>query len=278
MKVAAKEAYGRRLRSENDALRRLAQREEVADSVPRALALVEVDDRLFFAQTAVGGSQMNMAVSRRWRKTARGAAHDHDRVLAWLARLHSLASGESESVDSRRVGEQVDRVLEGTPRRRETLSHIEALAREWPDATLPTLPGHGDLTPANCFLDRGCLRVIDWEDGLGLRTPLADMVTFLVEYARWAAPTRRRPLDRPAALRAAFLGDGWLAEITGRTFRQYVRDLGLPPAAAEYLFIATLAELATGTAPIAHPRHAAGYWTDALRLYSRDHESSSLRG
>jgi thiamine kinase-like enzyme len=277
VKVAHKGKYARRLRNEYDALRHLAEREEVADSVPRPLALLEFNNRLVSAQTAVGGTQMNVVVSRRWRTTAHGAAQDHQHVLVWLARLHSRATSECKCVDSGGVVEHVDRLLQDTPRRRQMLSHVEALAREWRDAALPLVPGHGDLTPANCFLDRRHLRVIDWEGGLRLRTPLADIVTFLVEYARWLSSWRQRPLARPDALRAAFLTETWLAELTGRTFRDYLQKLGSPPAAAEYLFIATLAELAAGVAPIAHPRRAASYWTELLRVYSRDHEISNLR-
>jgi hypothetical protein len=128
---------------------------------------------------------------------------------------------------------------------------------------------------SNCLLGDGRIRVIDWEGGVGTRTPTADLVIFLTHYVP-AQPTHRNRLpDHEDAFRAALLDDGWLASLTGATFRAQLGRLGVPPEAEEYLFVAALAELACGQARTAHGL-AQRYWARLLAIYAAGHERSWL--
>lgn len=143
---------------------------------------------------------------------------------------------------------------------------------------LPLLPGHGDLGTTNIVIDGDAVGICDWEGGSGVRPPLADIVVFLNHYGR-ALPTPAYRLPaRLDAFRAVFVDDGWLARLAARSLEHHLARVGLDGEAAEYLFIATLSDLAAGTAPTAHAQATTRFWTSALKTYAEERARAPLAG
>ncbi|MFD0853611.1 hypothetical protein ACFQ07_15345, partial [Actinomadura adrarensis] len=156
--------------------------------------------------------------------------------------------------------------------RSDLLAFITHTGTQLGPLAVPTRQLHGDLGPSNYFIDRGQLRVVDWEGSVPQGAPLAETVLFLNHYAR-ALPGRHNQLPKPdRAFHEAFLGDTWLRHLTWETFRDELRSLALPPEAAEYLFVATLADLAGGHAPTAHAKRKGTQrnWTELLGVYASE--------
>ena len=54
--------------------------------------------------------------------------------------------------------------------------------------------------------------------------------------------------------------------------------LGLPLEAQVYLFVATLLDLADGTAPAAHAATNTGFWTGAVVDYAKHRDTAAMAG
>ncbi|MGH3664701.1 MAG: hypothetical protein ACRDU8_01190 [Egibacteraceae bacterium] len=265
--------YQQRLRREHQALQAVSQRPELRGTVPEPLTMFTTGPRLVLAQTGLPGTPLTVRARQRIRPSPRRSAAEHRQLLDWLERLQG-GGGQRVVVDADKVLEQAAAAIHGDDEAAGFLSDLRAMAADWSDLTLPLLPGHGDLAPSNCLLHGGQVRVIDWEGGVGTRTPLADLIIFLNHYARCQPETGYLPPVAIEAFRRAFLGHGWLAALTARSFERHIRYLGLPVAAREYLLVATLTELATGEASTAHATRAKGYWTTFLRAYAAGRRST----
>jgi thiamine kinase-like enzyme len=150
------------------------------------------------------------------------------------------------------------------------LRHLEAMGERWDGLEIPLRCVHGDLAPTNCLIDGNRSGVIDWDGATARRSPLPDLLFFLYQYARVHPQRAFRPRGE-STFRLAFLADGWLADLSARSYRQQLRRLGLPVEAGEYLFAATVVDLATGRTPTAHAAAAVRQWKAALHEYAAHH-------
>lgn len=278
LKVDALPDAQRRLRQEFEALA-WHDAPTMRALMPAPVALLPVGPWLVLAETALPGVPLHVILRRRIRSCAHKTARDHAGVLACLATLHAGRSGRPTPFDAAELLRRLRACLpDDVPEREPFLRAVEAEAERFPDLLIPLLPGHGDLTPSNCLVSGSSVGLTDWEGGLGFREPLTEIVVYLNHYAR-ALPVRRHrmPGGTVAALHA-FAGDGWLAEVTARTFAAQLHRLGLPPAAARLLLASALADLAAGVAPIAHGRRPVTRrtWTELLTLYARAADRSLI--
>ncbi len=276
LKVDAFPLHQPRLHAEYQALSWVWRTPGMRASVPEPIALFPTGSGLVLAQSGVPGVPLSVALRRRWRSDARAAARDHAMVFGWLADLHASGRPAPPAVfDAKRMlgrlrtglGLVADGGLEPYG---SFLKVLKAEASQFAGLRIPVLPGHGDLAPSNCQISGDDVAVVDWEGGVGPREPLADLVVFLNHYAR-AAPLPGQRLPTPAgAFERAFLGDGWLARLTATSFCEQLSRHGLPAEAGHVLFVSTLGDLATGTAPTAHARRLTNrrYWAESLARYA----------
>ena len=268
VKVDHDPRYRPRLLAEHSVLQALRHLPAVAGSVPEPLGLAVSAPRVALAQSGLPGTPLNLLMRRRPRPAQRYGEADHRLVLEWLARLHAEPSPGTTVLRSAAVLDAVERGVGRTPAAVRFAREVRAMGEVFADVELPLLPGHGDLGSTNLLLDGDAVGVCDWEGGSGARPPLADIVLFLNHYGR-ALPTPAYRLPaRLDAFRATFVDDGWLARLTARSLAHHLAHVGLDAEAAEYLFIATLADLAAGSAPTAHARSTTRFWTSALRTYA----------
>ncbi|MBA3372694.1 MAG: hypothetical protein M3493_05200 [Actinomycetota bacterium] len=277
IKVDHSARYRHRLVAEHEALTALRPREDLTGTVPRPLGLVRTKRRIIVIQTGLPGRPMNVVLRQRGRASARISARDHEGTFDWLSTLQSRPPAGTVTIHPDAVHERVATAVgEPLDRQRAFLRHVRDLGTAIGQVQLPLLPGHGDLGTSNCLLDRSAVRVIDWEGGAHPRTPIEDAVLLLNHYAR-ALPVSHLPPNRFDAFHRAFLNGDWLGELTARSFGRHLRRLGLPVGLDEYLFVAALADLATGHAQTAHVDATVTYWTMLLRSYADRFAESVLR-
>ena len=277
VKVDHQPRYQPRLRAEHAALVELRDRDALRGSVPEPLGLSETPRRVVLAQSGLPGTPLNLLMRRRRRVAHTYAETDHRLVLDWLARLHLPAASESVVLRAAAVVEAVTRGMDSVPDGSRFAREVSAMGEAFGDIRLPLLPGHGDLGTTNVVLDGRAVGVYDWEGGSGLRPPLPDLVLFLNHYARALPTSAYRLPARLDAFGAAFLDDGWLGRLTAGSYFDYLRRLELPVETAEWLFIATLAELAGASAAIAHAQATTRFWTSALHAYARERSQAPIR-
>lgn len=278
VKVDTNPEYQPRLREEHDALTRVAADPAMAGLAPLPLGVHRCGDAVVMAQSALPGTSLNILLRQRFRQSRRRSARDHARLLSWLHTFHGSASEETVTVTPEGVLELLTQSLPSElPGAGELTEWMARTGAELGDLTVPVRPLHGDLGPSNCFVHRGRMRVVDWEGEVAQGSPLAEVVLFLNHYARAIPGPDAQMPDPRESFREAFLGRGWLRELTWDTWRRQLRALGLPEEAAEYLFVATMVDLATGQAPTAHAKRAGSRrnWSGLLALYAEQRQAAS---
>jgi hypothetical protein len=276
VKVDHDPRYRPRLLAEHSALRALHDLLAVAGSVPEPLGLAVSARRVALAQSGLPGTPLNLLMRRRPRSARRYGEADHRLVLEWLARLHAGPSPGTTVLRSATVRELVERGVGRAPGAVRFAREVRGMGAVFGDVELPLLPGHGDLGTTNLLVDGDAVGVCDWEGGGGARPPLADIVVFLNHYGR-ALPTPAYRLPaRLDAFRATFVDDGWLARLSARSLARQLDHVGLDAEAAEYLFLATVADLAAGSAPTAHAGSTTRFWTSALKTYAEQRARAPL--
>lgn len=277
LKIGTNEQSQRRLRAEHAALERVAGALTVAGRAPTPLGLFSTPTAVVLAQSGLPGVPLNVVLRRRLRLGARSSRRDHAQVADWLTALRAHDTGRAATVDVETVAGRLEDVLPaGLPRGREIMRRVTAVGRSLGPLRVPLVPVHGDLVPSNCLVSGDGVNVIDWEAALPEGEPLVEIVRFLNGYARRIPDGRRRIPARPAAFRRAFIEEGWLADVTHTTWRRQLAELQLPAEAADYLFLATLAELATGQAGGAHAGGAASRrrWSELLVMFTTERAGS----
>ncbi len=161
------------------------------------------------------------------------------RVVDWLLLFHRETSRGHEPLR----GDRIEALVRGPveqylgkfrpgPAERDlldrTLRDAEALAR----ANLPLVGHHGDLCPANLFLDGDLLEVIDWETPLDPRLPTHDLIHLLACLGGAAGEAE----DDFAWYQESFFGRGLLAEMSRDALLRYARSMGIPFEALRPLF------------------------------------------
>ncbi|GAA1467363.1 aminoglycoside phosphotransferase family protein [Nocardiopsis exhalans] len=271
--------YQPRLRQEHDALVRAAASPAMAGLAPLPLGVHQCGDAVVMAQTALPGTPLNVVLRRRFRQSRRLSARDHARVLTWLNTFHGSVSEESVIISPAVVLERLAQALPSeAPGAEELTRWVSGTGADLGALTVPVRPLHGDLAPSNCFVHRGRVRVVDWEGEVAQGPPLAEVLVFLNHYARAIPGPDSRLRDPQERFLEAFSGQGWLNDLTWDTWRRQLRALGLPEEAAEYLLVATLADLAAGQAPTAHAKRSGSRhnWSGLLALYAEQRQTASV--
>lgn len=264
-------AHQPRLYQEHETLARVSANPTMASLVPAPLGVYECGDAVVMTQTALPGTPLHVLLRRRLRQSRRRSAQDHARFQSWLSTFHGSASDETVTVEPEVVLERLAQTLPAEASGAEELSRWMAQTGSGLGAlTVPVRPLHGDMGPTNCLIHRGRMLVVDWEGEVTQGSPLAEVLLFLSYYARAIPGPDSRLRDPVEGFRAAFVEQGWLQDLTWITWSSTLRDLGLPEEAAEYLFVATLADLASGQAPVAHANRGKTQrnWSNILAIYA----------
>ncbi|WGW12328.1 phosphotransferase [Saxibacter everestensis] len=273
LKVDDLERHKVRLRAEFANLTTVSSKESLHGTVPAPLALAQVGDKLVLAQTGIGGIPLNAVLRRRLLQSARGTERDHSLIVNWLRRFHAVSTPTAPNLlNPDVIHERLVRTLPDGPEQwTGLLSRVEGAGHDFAGTPIPQVWCHGDLGPSNCLSRGQNIGVIDWEGGPALGNPLGDLTLFLNYYARAMPVAGRKLLLHEEAFERAFLGEGWLARVTRSTFRKEMAVHGLPVEALPYLLLATLADMAGGTAGTAHsnrPNFRLAY-QDRLGRYAR---------
>jgi len=221
------------------------------------------------AHAGLPGIPLTIRARNRLRGSIRQNEVEQRALLRWLHLLQASPPPERFSIDADRGLRQLRRLVGDTPGARGLEARLQPTADSWGGLALPMVLGHGDLTAGNVLLHQGKVRVFDWEGGLDQRMALADLVVFLINYARWQRTRDGWVVSRAAGFRRAFGTRGWLVRLSAETFGRHLDHLGLPRDAAEGLFVTTLVELADGRVGAAHTEMSRRVWTSHLRAYTR---------
>ena len=271
VKADTNPAYQPRLYQEHDALVRVGADPAMAGLVPAPLGVHPCGDAVVMAQTSLPGTPLNVQLRRRFRHSRRRSTRDHAMFRSWLHTFHGSAPDASTTVEPGVVLERLARTLPAeAPGAGELSRWMARTGAELGTLTVPVRPLHGDLAPSNCFVHRGRMLVVDWEGEVAQGSPLAEVLLFLNHYARAVPDANSLLRDPRESFQDAFSGQGQLNELTWSTWTSTLRDLGLPAEAAEYLFVATLADLASGNAATAHATRGKSRlnWSNLLALYA----------
>lgn len=263
--------YQPRLYQEHQALVRVGADPAMEGIAPMPLGVHRCGDAVVMAQTALPGTPLNVLLRRRSRQSRRRSAQDHKQLLSWLGTFHGAGSAEAVTVEPWDVANGLARALPADAVGSEELfGWVERTGTDLGPLALAVRPLHGDLGPSNCFVYRGRMRVVDWEGGVEQGVPLAETAVFLNHYARALPGSDARLCDPRESFREAFLGRGWLGELTWSTWCEVLDGLGVPARAAEYLLVATLVDLALGRAPTAHAARSGSRrnWSNLLAVYA----------
>jgi hypothetical protein len=278
VKVDTNPDHQPRLREEHDALVRVAENPAMAGLAPLPLGVHRCGDAVVMAQSALPGTSLNILLRQRSRQSRRRSTRDHAQMLTWLNTFHGSAAEETVTVTPEGVLELVAQTLPAeAPGAEELTRWMSSTGSGLGDLAVPVRPLHGDMGPSNCFVHRGRMRVIDWEGEVVQGPPLAEVMLFLNHYARAIPGPNAQMPDPRDSFREAFLGQGWLRELTWDTWRTQLRALGLPEEAAEYLLVTTMADLAAGRAPTAHAKRAGSRrnWSGLLALYAEQRQTAA---
>lgn len=271
VKADTNPTYQPRLYQEHDALVRVCADQAMAGLAPVPLGVHRCGDAVVMAQTALPGTPLNVELRRRFRHSRRRSAQDHARLLSWLSAFHGSAQQETVTIEPEVVLERLARTLPlEAPGAGELSRWMARAAADLGALTVPVRPLHGDLAPSNCFVHRGRMLVVDWEGEVAQGPPLAEVLLFLNHYARAIPGPDSRLRDPEEGFREAFSEQGWLGELTWGTWSTALRGMGQPVEVAEYLFVATLVDLATGRAPTTHAKRGQSQrnWSNLLALYA----------
>jgi hypothetical protein len=235
--------------------------EELADTIPRVIEVVDFEGRPAAVMSAVHGLPMTTSYMR-GRHTARPTfvAADFAAIGAWLERFQVIsASGRRIALDmdggvgsrlrSRFPDEALDAALDG-------LAEIHARLREH---SVPETAVHGDLWMGNVLMSEGRVSgVVDWEAAATRGQPVRDLARFAHVYAlyldrrtRLGRRVRGHPELRAgcwgAGVRYALEGRGWFPDL----FRGFLQDglarLGAPRSSWRDVALAAVAEVAALT-------------------------------
>ena len=278
IKIDIQPTHKSRLHAEFAALTELGGHPRIQGRVPVPVALFDVGNRCVLAQTGIPGVPLNVVLRRRLRVTRRRFSADQDRVLGWLADLQDVGRLDRVPFNAEVALSRMQATLQS--RSGGAASFLRAMTRQAGlglEMSLPATAGHGDLGPSNCLISSaGQVGVIDWEGGVGLRSPLVDIVVFLHHYAR--ALSTQRHAGAGGAFRRAFLADGWVAELTASGLHAQLRRLGVSPEGAPLLVAATIADLACGETRSVHEHRPASrrHWAMCLELFADGHQRSLL--
>jgi aminoglycoside phosphotransferase (APT) family kinase protein len=223
--------------------------ELLATAIPRPIALVETPS-VALVQEAMAGRTLARSISLPHHGFA-GKAAELRAVVCWVTDMHARGLDGSETWDDSRVAIVSERL--NTFAKRFELSAIEQdviastidRANRLRGTRIPRVWEHGDLTLWNVLIDRGRVRVIDWE-GASVGTPLCDVLRITDQWHA-AMLGAIRPADR-ATVRSWIVRPPATPSPATRVVREaidgYVDHLGLPPALEDVLHVACLADLA----------------------------------
>jgi hypothetical protein len=186
-------------------------------SIPEALGLYRAGNSLVLASRAQEGHRLMVP-----NLTARGSYVGPRLVRRFLARAFTWSNDLAEATRAPRdasgseLQEIAERFLAAYPCHGRTGAEIRAFARSLGRERITWTPSwqHREMSEGNVLIQRGGLRVIDWEHASGRSEPWFD-----VAYAPGALALLARRQSGVASVRQAALvalgADGW----TGRTLR-----------------------------------------------------------
>lgn len=215
---------------------------DLADTIPRYVTTLRVDQRPVLVATAMPGTPMSIGYHQ-WMHTARPNAVRTDFTLAagWLAQFQARTAGSSRTdVWWPDVVEGVRGRWDGHDRLGAALDLLAPAASRLARRPVPSTAVHGDLWCGNLLVDgRRIAGVVDWEDGAAVGNPLRDVARFALSYCLYldrhtrhghvvaGHPGLRRTGLAPG-LRYGLLGRGWLPDLTRSFLADGLERLGLP--------------------------------------------------
>lgn len=246
-------------RAEASLLSRLAQRSDLAGSIPRAVALGQIGGTWYLVQTALSGRPMPVRGPLSDPRRAARAAADLRRAGQWLLGLHT---GEPLAAD--RAGltaaarETFDRLVRSfalSPAQRAALAELDLDAAGAAGAFIE----HGDFTPHNLLVAPEGLRVIDWTDARPMGFALQDLFLFATSYvlrARAAAGLEAVV----GAFAQSFLERGLVSAVVRSEVHRHATVLGIERGALPALFALFLAQRCLREAELLERCSELGTW------------------
>lgn len=243
-KVARQRGDGTALRHEAAMLTRLAG-SELAGSVPRLVALDDLDGHPVLVQTAVRGDALNVRRARHYGGALLAAG------ACWSARAPLTGRSGGEWYDG--YVTRPLQVLRAQPAvDPSAVERARAMTASLARAGLPLVLEHGDLREGNVLHRRDGIAVVDWETGRPDGMPAADLAVFGA-YLAAASAGDRSPAAVASAVAASFgpSGAGRAAvgeELAGRGLPRQLAAAVVPAALARHA-AALLDRLAAAGAP-----------------------------
>lgn len=214
----------------------------LANTVPRYVRSLRVDDLPVLVATAVPGTPMSVAYHA-WHHTAhrRSVQRDFRLVSRWLRELQQVTAQLPGPLTW--PAEVLDMVLgrwDGHPLLGDALARLQVAAGHLTDLPVPSTTVHGDFWFGNVLVQDGQVSgVVDWEHATLTGCPLRDPARFALSYSLYL--DRHVPRGRPvpghhglrrngfgAGIAHGLHGAGWYPATVRRFLGDSLGRLGLP--------------------------------------------------
>jgi hypothetical protein len=273
MKIAFTKLEAGFLRYEHGALAELRPQlpVEMRRSMPRALGIAEIDGNTVFSMEALPGKRLLVPnLGGAGGSLPRKLLGDfYRKSFEWSHDL-AIATSSRRRLDGSALADIVDRYMRLAPESGPTAdrlagfrSAVEASGAEWSPSWQ-----HADLAVGNVLIDRGELRLLDWEHASAESQPWFDLAQSPGATARLARRQTGAGSSREAAMRA--LGrQGWAGEVL-RAEMERIWDDRMPLGWA-----VALASMATAIRQADDARMGAEDWTELTAALFADDELRS---
>jgi|GEM_PF-3407652 len=191
LKTSSSPDYVSNLERESGIIGALQDLTKDPGSLPRVGKRISVNGQHFFPEEYLCGENLREVLRAMGRDNSyRGACLVLDRLDAWHATFHSTFSGEKKPL-AFFYTPVVQSFIDSHIANRETLALLrsirdvlETLGKE--QAGLVPVIAHNDLWPGNFIIQKGRVRVVDWERATEQSAPLFDyywmMISAAIEY------------------------------------------------------------------------------------------------
>jgi len=216
----------------------------IADTVPRYVETLRLDDRPVLVSTAMTGTPMSTSYHQ-WLHTARPRIVAADLALAWdwLRRFQSAtAVGIAPVRWAAEVAERLAGRWDGHPALPAALDRLAVADEGLRTVRVRRTAVHGDFWFGNVLVTGATVTgVVDWEAGAPEDWPLRDLVRFALSYSLYLDRHTRpghRVAGHPGLRREGFapgvgyalLGRGWLPRQVRFFLADGLATAGAPPA------------------------------------------------
>lgn len=212
----------------------LSSCDDFRSSVPRILHHVDGDGITLLFESAVKGEPLETP------RDPAGLARVAEMCTDWLLLFHRETRAHPVVLDPETFGRLFESPFQAYferfrpgPQERAFLESTIRDAQRLLGTSLPLVYHHGDLCPANLFVDDQALEVIDWETPFEPRLPAHDLIHLL---ACLGLEGEEEVVDAFRSYERTFFEEGARSRVAREALLRYARELEVPAERLPLLF------------------------------------------